>query len=123
MDEHSTGNQAKGLHDTGVIEAARTAAAILQLPTPPIVDETRHESVFLEAGAGLVFSITNTGHFQMASTRSGNPRPFIDLTPEETRALFRFWMAVCTPVLMKHIAEGVELVKAQRAQEETNEQA
>lgn len=119
-DTNDTRPEPPGLQDAGVIEAARAAAAILQLPTPPVFAEEDRQTVFLEGGAGLVFAITNEGRFQMASTISGNPRPFINLTFEETRALFRFWVAVCTPVLMQHIAQGVELVKAQRAKEETH---
>jgi hypothetical protein len=113
----STGPDSKKLHPTQTLDAAKEAGKLFHLPHPPIIAEEDRETVYLETGAGLALTIDNVGRFSMHPlARSG--RASVELTAEETKALYHFWWSICAPGILESLPAAVALVKAQRTKED-----
>jgi hypothetical protein len=77
-------------HPAQTLDGAKRAAALLQAPGNPVAGE---EIAYLDTGAGLVFTLSTDGTFSLAGLdRDG--RPVLELTAEETHALWRFWLPI-----------------------------
>jgi hypothetical protein len=105
------------LQPTQTLEASIVASKLMEHQPEPA--EGERTTVYLEFGAGLVFSINSDGAFSMhALKRSG--RAAVELTPAETKALYHFWHAVCAPAIVDTLPAAFAMIKANRAKEETN---
>lgn len=100
-------------HPAQTIEGAKRAAAILQAQPDPTADG---ETVYLDFGAGLALSIGADSTFTLAGLKRDG-RELLELTAEETHALYSFWLNICAQVVVDLLPEAVAHVKTQRPQE------
>lgn len=101
------------LHPAQTLDGAKRAAAVLQ---SPIDSKAGGEPAYLDMGAGLVLSLNADSTFTMASLERGG-RELLHLTAQETRALYLFWLPICTEAIMQQMAASAAERQAKREAE------